>query len=64
MPRKNEVGVVSRNDAEDASLDAAQEMVRELTSRGEVGSAIEVIETMEESRPQSQRRESREENQA
>jgi len=40
-----------RHDAGDAAIDAAKEMVKELASRGKMGAAVDVLETMEEIRP-------------
>ena len=52
MPRKSKATVV-RSDSADASIEAAEEVVRELALRGNIAEAVEVIETMEEVRPLS-----------
>ena len=49
MPTEN---TVVRSDSADASLAAAEEVVRELALRGNIlAEAVEVLETMEETRP-------------
>lgn len=43
---------VRRNDVADVPLEASEEIIQQLASRGYVASTINVIETMEEFSPQ------------
>jgi len=43
---------VRRNDVADVPLEASEEIVQQLASRGNLEATIEVIETMEEFSPQ------------